>query len=349
MARVLFTWELGGGSGHLVNLQPLVRGLQSRGHQVFVALKDLSQAAQVFQGTAVSYLQAPYKSGEPATPIGVPRTFAHILYNVGFGDAAELEVMVNAWRNVIDWIGPEAIVFDHSPTALLAARGGKARRVVLGNSFSSPADVCPFPDLRPWLPAAAEELFAAEAVILENMNHVLRRLGQQPLERPAQLYGEVDDVFLTTLEEFDHYPNRADPRYRGPWVPAGGEAPHWPAGKGKKIVAYLKPCPVLPDLLSLLAQSNCPTVVHVEAMPADLPRRFAAANLCFEDRRLDLKRAAAECDAAILNGTHGSTLLMHLSGKPVLQLPIYLEQEVNARATVRLARGEWPPCGGARD
>ena len=72
----------------------------------------------------------------------------------------------------------------------------------------------------------------------------------------------------------------------------------------------------------------------------ELARQFRASNICFEPKRLDLRRAAAECDLAILNGTHGSTLLMLLHGKPVLQLPLFLEQELNAKATVRCQAGE---------
>lgn len=44
MATVLVTWELGGGLGHLLPLEPLVRGLSERGHRVAVALRDLSRA-----------------------------------------------------------------------------------------------------------------------------------------------------------------------------------------------------------------------------------------------------------------------------------------------------------------
>ena len=46
-----------------------------------------------------------------------------------------------------------------------------------------------------------------------------------------------------------------------------------------------------------------------------------------------------EADAALLNGTHGATVLTHLAGKPVMQFPIVLEQELNARATARLGAG----------
>jgi UDP:flavonoid glycosyltransferase YjiC (YdhE family) len=47
----------------------------------------------------------------------------------------------------------------------------------------------------------------------------------------------------------------------------------------------------------------------------------------------------AECDLAVLNGNHATTLTMLLAGKPVLQSPLFVEQGLNARATVELGAG----------
>ena len=193
MAKVLLTWELGGGSGHFVNLRPFVCGLEAAGHKVFAALRDLGKGPDLLGGNAVTFLQAPYKADVPRNVIPLARTFADILHNVGFGDAAELAVRVDAWRDLIDSVAPDLIIFDHSPTALLAARGGKARRVLLGDSFCCPPDCAPFPDLRPWLPRRSTGLFQTEKSVLENVNRVLRSRGQPALARLGQLYGEVDD------------------------------------------------------------------------------------------------------------------------------------------------------------
>ena len=71
MAKILLTWELGGGSGHTVNLRPFFCGLAAAGHKVFVALRDLSKGPNFVGGNAVSFLQSPYKSDFPPNVIQV--------------------------------------------------------------------------------------------------------------------------------------------------------------------------------------------------------------------------------------------------------------------------------------
>lgn len=151
MATILVTWELGGGLGHLVPLLPLVHGLCRRGHRVFAALKDLSRAAAVFGRDGVSYLQAPFRLGQVGNHIPRPRTFAHILHNVGFADAEELRTLAEAWRNLYDYVQPDLILFDHSPTGRRTERsdqsaGGNRRQAdgttVLGHARRGGPPVC---------------------------------------------------------------------------------------------------------------------------------------------------------------------------------------------------------------
>ena len=68
-------------------------------------------------------------------------TFAQILHNCGFGDAAELATMAEAWRKLYDFVRPDLIIFDHAPTALLASAGYPVRRALIGTGFFSPPDL----------------------------------------------------------------------------------------------------------------------------------------------------------------------------------------------------------------
>jgi hypothetical protein len=339
MATILITWELGGGLGHVVPLLPIVRELRGHGHRVFAALRDLSHVESLLGDLGVSYLQAPVKTARSGDRIDLLRTFAHILHNSGHSDPGELRAMVLAWQNLFEFVRPDLILFDHSPTALLAARPRKVKRAVFGTGFCCPPDAYPFPDFRPWLPDASEQLRADEDRVLTNVNAVLLSQGAEPLEQVSQLYRDVDETFLTTFAELDHYPGRTGGAYYGMWPSLGGVAPTWPQAPGKRIFAYLRPFRALPRLLEAVTQLRFPTLIYLDPAAPRLQSRFQSPTLRFESARLDLSAVAATCDFAILNGGHGTTALMLLAGKPLLEIPIHLEQALNGRAVERLGAG----------
>jgi len=342
MANILLAWELGGGLGHLSASRPLVTGLVGQGHRVFAALRDLSRADRMFGSADVSLLQAPFRSRRTDVRINPLRSFPHILLCNGFADAGELRAMAGAWRSLYDYVQPDLIVFDHSPTALLAARACPARRALIGTGFCAPADTAPMPDLRLWLKDDSQRLQEAEQRTLDNANGVLQRWNLPPLGRIAQLFGDVDENFLMSMAELDpkaYAGSRNGQAYWGSWPDAGGVAPQWPEGPGKRIFAYLKPFPALPRLLALLTELGCPALLYVDGIDPRLPQRFRSPRLHFEQRPVDLTQVATQCDLAILNGTHGTTVSMLLAGKPLLQIPLYLEQGLNSQAVERMGAG----------
>lgn len=339
MPTILISWELGGGLGHVLRWLPLVDSLRTKGHQMVAAVRDL-RAARPLASRGVALLQAPVKLGRQRDRIEPARTFAHVLHNTGFGDPEELAVLVKAWRHLLNYVRPDLILCDHSPTALLAARGRQGlRRAVLGTGFCCPPDVDRFPDLRPWLGEAGERLGREEHRVLEHANRVLHRLNAAPLARLGQLFGDAHATFLTTFAELDAYAARSGVGYYGVWTSPDGRMPHWPAVSGPKLFAYLKPGQGLPRVLEALRQLGNPALVYVDQLDSRLKNRFASARLHFAPTPLDLAAVGQQCDLAILNAGHGATVSMLLAGRPIFQLPINLEQALNARATARLGAG----------
>lgn len=339
MATILLTWELGGGLGHTGVLTPLAKGLLKRGHRVWVVLKNLTGAREVFNHPNLSFLQAPTLTQRAKRHGQKPHTFAHILYDVGFGEAKGLPVRVEAWKNLFRLVKPDLIVFNHSPTAMLAARGFPARTAVVGTGFCCPPDVYPLPDLRTWEPADPRRLQADEDRLLERINALVQSQSQEPLERIGQLYREVDECLLTTIRELDHYPQRTDGRYLGSWTGVEGKPPEWPAAQGKRIFAYLKPFKTLRQLLTRLNELGHPTIVFSQQLTRRFEAEFRSATLRFETEPLDLEALVRQTDLAILNGTHGTTFFMLLGGVPSLQLPLYMEQAITARKIADLGAG----------
>src|SRR2546423_1408995 len=143
MAKIVVAWELGGGTGHCVNLLPIVKGVLSRGHRIYAAVRDLHTARGVFGDLPIDYFQAPVLRTRPTDPIEQVRTFSQMLHNVGFGTTEQLQTLVHAWCNLIELIEPAVIICEHSPTALLASRLYDKRRVTLGTGFFCPPDYAP--------------------------------------------------------------------------------------------------------------------------------------------------------------------------------------------------------------
>jgi UDP:flavonoid glycosyltransferase YjiC (YdhE family) len=341
LANVFFGWELGGGMGHLMRIAPLAKSLRARGHDVVVASRSLRHVSQLLSGSGVKYLQAPALSEAVQDMFQMPASFAHILHNIGFGDELILDALADAWRNLFQLIQPNLIVLDHSPTALLAARGGDARTVVLGTGFTIPPDLYPFPELRPESPHGLARLRQDEDRLLDRVNQHLAARGQSPLSHLGRLFADVDEQFLTTFQELDHYPLRSGGNYWGPinaWG-AGGKAPDWPPGEGPRVFAYLKPCPPLMSVLGALAESKCRTVVYGDCLSDSIREKYASSILKFEHKRVDIHRAAQQCDLAITNGTFATTTMMLMAGKPLLLLPIFREQGMLAEIVERLGAG----------
>src|SRR5439155_12369678 len=65
----------------------------------------------------------------------------------------------------------------------------------------------------------------------------------------------------------------------------------------------------------------------------------------FETEKQDLATVGRECDVAITNGNHGTTAALLLAGKPVLHVPLYLEQVMLARRVADIGAGVHLPTG----
>ena len=332
MANCLLVWELGAGLGHVTVFRPLVASLVAAGHRVFVAAKDVRRAKATL-GDEVSYLQAPFKQYGGSLRFASSVNHAELLANVGFDSVSGLAALVEAWRHLYRYVRPDLIVFNHSPTAMLAARGLACKRAVVGPGFEIPPDVSPYPVLRTWAPYKLDELTAMEQRMVAGVNAVLQLLNiDDPLEQLSQLY-EADETVLATIPPLDHYQDHRSPSidYVGCWPNQGGMVPKWPSGSGPKLYCYLKPADTLRDLLLALIRLNAPTIFCFDGDIGPLVNQYACDTLFITDKPLDLRLIGEQCDYAILTGSHGVTASLLLSGVPCLFLPRHLEQHVTAR------------------
>jgi len=339
MSTVLWIWEFGGGLGHTLPLRPLALALGARGHRNILAIREFAGVLKVFAPHEIALLQAPVKLTPAKNPAQPPATYADILTHHDFQYADELSALLAAWRTLFETVKPDLIVLDHSPTALLALRGTKYKKMLLGHGFFCPPNVYPLPNLRAWQPFDADTLRRTEDEVLAGMNGALARLNAPPLKRIGELFADADANALCTLPELDHYRQRlteSSGSYWGHWSLTEGAAPRWPDVPGPRVFAYLKRFAGFEHVLRMLAASGHPTLVYLDGLSADEKKAYASPSLVFAEEFLDFSRVASECSVAILNATHYSMLTFLLAGVPLVQIPLQLEQLLSAHAAEQL-------------
>jgi UDP:flavonoid glycosyltransferase YjiC (YdhE family) len=238
----------------------------------------------------------------------------------------DLRTLTNAWQTIFNSVKPDVVICDHSPTALLALRGQTAKSVVIGEGFCVPPDDSHLPVLQPKVKIDQMKALADEQQVLANANEVLAALNQPPLERLTQIYAGADDCLLTTFPEFDHFPQRRSGNYVGVWPANAGESFEWPPGDGPRIFAYLHRFPERSAILEQLCRvPSRLAVIANEFSPAE-SKTCSVPHVQLLPSLVDLGQAAAECDLAVLVSGHGTTAQFLMAGKPVLLLPLTVEQ-----------------------
>lgn len=338
MPRFLLAWELGQGLGHLLPMRVIAEQLVRRNHEVTVVVRDVVQAGEVFGELPVRLLPAPQRVARDINRFDPLLGYAHILHNVGFGNRNMLRSLAGSWRALLELARPEVVLFDHSPTALLASQGLPLRRAILDPGFHRPPAEFPLRPLRP--DANPEQLAREEERIRAHANHVLGEWGQARLDRMADLYyRQVHEHLLTTYPPLDHFGPRVGAEYLGP-IPTDERAePVWPEGEGPRVFAYLKPFASLEALLRRLRETGVPTLVAGDGIEREVRDRWSCSTLRFSEGPVGIRAAAERCHLAITNGGASTSARLLAVGRPLLVIPLNLEQSMIGRKVQDLGAG----------
>lgn len=338
MARILFVWELGKGFGHLAPYMGFVERLRGAGHEVIFSARDVVNAEQVFGKRGMEILQSPIMLQQVGTPYKIQYNLSHLLHNLGFGSPG-LVGLVKAWRRLYEFVQPDLVIFDHSPTAMLAAKRYGWKRIVSGSGFLIPPQGVPLPMMRYWQKYDQERLGREEGAVLKGVNDMLKSIGDPPLQSMSEIY-RADDMFLLGFKEMDHYPQRKGGNYLGMFSPPGhGVAPEWPAGYQRRVFAYLHPFANVGKLLSLFTQANFASVIYAPEISDSVKKKYARRNIVFSKEPIDIANAAAKCNVAVTNGTFGTTSECLMHGTPVLCVPDNLERIMVSRRVIGMKAG----------
>ena len=341
MARVLLAWELGGNYGHLVTLRALARELKRRGHECVFAVRMLGPAQEFLDPQLGPLVQAPVRLAATRPRVRTQLSYASLLHNVGFNDPVELAGRIQAWRTLYGALRTEYVFADHSPVALVAARTLGIPAARIGNGFTLPPVLAPFPAFRPRTNVPQDVLLRNEAAVLRELNHALALLKLRPLPLLQDIFHGTAPALLT-YAPLDHYDVERPESFLGLPDYSYGQRPKWPDGPGgpngkaPKIFAYLRPSPALPTLLQALRRSKARVLLRLPGSLPDAWRGFARPGLAVAAGPIHFRHAAEGSDALLNYGAHATVTEFLLAGKPAIIVPDLQERALTARRAAGL-------------
>lgn len=343
MKTVVFCWELGRGNGHVGPFEPIARRFIEDGWRVVFIARDLSRVTRFFKTGEVDAYQAPFKTGQAGPNVRRPDTYSQMLLSLGFSTDDELDQLARAWKLLFGHISPDLIVFDHSPIAMVAARGIPVPQVTIGLGFFVPIDSEPMPCLAPWREMPSEIRLQHDRNLVDRINRVLSRGRQPELPRLGALYSETNANLFMTFPELDHFGPREDGQYFGSCGitrrAALPDPPTWPEGDGPRVYAYLKQMPVLKDLLLALSNRGVPTIAVLDGALTEKLRQFAGPNIVLCDRPIALDEVCRTSEAAITNAGNGTLCRLLRAGIRQLLVPLNVEQAIISEKVRQLTAG----------
>ena len=331
MARILFVWEQGVNIGHLNNLRLPIEIAIKNGHQVILAARELHALKSIIGDLPITCMQAPFKQNTVTLGQEAFLSFTHLLSRQCFSNTDELQVYLNAWCALYYLVKPDLVVFEHSPTALIAAHDYPFKKMLVGNGFSIPpqgqdpdAPFMPFPTTQ-LTPAVLESLHSDDKALLRIINTAQTLIGAKPMDSLYRIYGQAHARLLTTWPQLDHFGERTGQVYVGVQPPPNLTAPEWPSGAGPKVFGYLNAMPSLELLLQGLVSAQVCALLLVRNLPLHLRERYSSERIRFIDRAVNLEDVARQVSWVVSNCNHNTVAYFAQRGVPQLLIPTYQE------------------------
>lgn len=329
----LFTWEQGGGYGHLGHLYPIARHMKAAGHQVTLAVRQMENVWSASDMPFDRVLPAP--NVRAASLKQDTRTFSDVIRPGGFASAQMLTACTRGWSALFDLLRPDAVVCEHAYNAQFAAYVYNITTAHVGTGFTVPNAGAPLPPMRTWQPHAQAECERANADLLRVLNDTAESFGATPFESVTDFFGYGKD-FVASWPELDHLGPQKDRFYYGPMEGLKGSAhPQWPSTAKPglpRVFMYLPgEHPHEPSVLEALSLLGWPTVFHSRTPPPGP----LAANMTYSAEPVDTAAVLKEADVFITHGSHGTCADALRAGCRQILFPNSFERTILALQMVR--------------
>lgn len=327
MKTVLFAWELGAGSGHVMKIRRLASRLAARGFRVVGAVTSL-ESVSLLDGVVDEVHRMPNwrrnNADSRAGEVPSSATLNDILVSAGLADADFFGGLVEAWQRLYRALDPALVVADYAPAAAMAARD-RIPLVMTGNGYTLPPPEMPaFPPLHTFSPPVHREEDTLAAV-----NAVARRLGLGTLDRLPEIFAG-DAHLVHTLPLLDPYAGFRQLPADGPLID------YPPVGRrddARQIFVYLSQGVEVRNDVAAALQPVAPCLrIHAPMLPEDAQNDLARRGARIELEPVDLSRALPESRLVVHLGGNGLAAEAVLAGVPQLLLVMHVEQHLTGMA-----------------
>jgi hypothetical protein len=332
---------MGSNLGHLTNLKLFVDAAIEQGHKVSLAIRELQNVTTIFDSKTIKLYQAPHIRRQKQSYSQPIVSFSQLIHRQVFTNEQELTGLYLAWNSLFDAVNPDLVVYDHSPSALVASVGKSWQKWIVGSGFLIPRTDGPFMGVFPGLKPSIENdsvLQAAENSLLKTINSVLESNHVEPLKSVKHIYQQSEQQLLLTLPELDHFGARSNGQYLGVKLGRSGVEPRWLAGDGCKVFVYLRPFPQMAELFNTLLENSVRILLYARDIPEALQKKFQG-KISFSALPVNLTLAYAEADYVISHGNHGAAAQALYCGVPQLLIPKQQEQMLLAKRVEQLGMG----------
>ncbi len=333
MARILFGWDNGLGTGYVDRLLLVADALAAEGHEPVFCVRDLIATAGRLAQVRYPVLQSPVAIGQldPITPQFVPGSFADLLGASNFNNEVELMRLMLAWDILFQTIQPDLIVAEYAPVMSLAAHG-RYKLLAMGHGY-----ILPPPEL-PQFPIFdyTRSPFATQETLLEVCRRVQHARGHPaPATLPAITGGSAHVV--TSYPELDPYDRLRRDKAAGPletFQPA-------PLPAEPRFYAYLSAdFRQLRLILEALVNSRLPGSVYIKRITPILRQYLAERGINVLIAPPRLEEAVAGASLVIHHGGIATSLAALGMGRPQVLWPQVSDQSVTAQQIENLGVGE---------
>ena len=339
MKHLVFCWEFGEGYGHVAGFRKIAQELKNNGVKVTWVLRHLDFAHLVIEDDRDVVFQAPHTR---STNVDNQATlsYSHMLSFLGYDNPRLLLNLVNTWRQLLALIKADMIVADHAPTALIAAKTLNIKSTMIGTGFFSPPRLDILPEFCVFPPQPIEKLKQYDQVFVNTVNHCLTHFNFEPIKSVAEVFS-VEEDFLCTFAELDHYPNRPNAEYWGArFSNEMGKSVHYKTDKFRIFIYMHARTNQYVNMMECLNASDAEVIAHIPKIDTQ-QASLTYSNIIFSPDPVNMENVLEQVDLVICNGGHGTVAASLLAGVKVLMIPMQLEQMMLSQLITKRGLGAY--------